>query len=93
MAFLIRQLVIAVVLVGGGWSIGRAQVQEADFELVVEAPAGETIVTCRRGCELVWVERGINPAARRKDSFSFRCGGTAPPAVCVSGRIGGWITR
>src|SRR5213592_2352183 len=34
--------------------------REPDFELVVDAPAGPTTITCVRGCRLMWVERGIN---------------------------------
>ena len=51
MTLRLRRLTIAVVLILGGWAAGRAQSQQDDFELVVEAPAGETTVTCRRGCE------------------------------------------
>ena len=87
------RLVLAVGLVGLGWSIGRAQVTEPDFEIVVDAPVGATTVTCKRGCSLAWVERGVpsSPNAR-KDVFDYKCSG---PNVqrCSSARVGGWISR
>jgi hypothetical protein len=70
-AIIAGRAAIAAILIAVGWVAGRAQPQQPDFELVVEAPFGETPVTCRRGCELVWVERGVNPAARRQSTFSF----------------------
>jgi hypothetical protein len=83
---------IAAALMGLGWTIGRAQAPQPDFELIVNAPAGETTVECRRGCEIAWVERGVNPASKPMQTFTFSCGG-ASPARCSSSRIGGWITR
>ena len=40
-----------------------------DFELIVNAPAGETRIECVRGCGLLWVERGIADDAIRKQLF------------------------
>ena len=59
-------IVLLAVGIGFGFSVGRAQTTEPDFELVVTAPAGETKVECRRGCGLVWVERGLAPAANSR---------------------------
>ena len=42
-------LVIACVL--AAWSLGRAQTAVADFELSIDAPAGEVRVKCLRGCQ------------------------------------------
>jgi len=90
---LILRVVLAVGLVGLGWSLGRAQATEPDFEIVVDAPVGATTVTCKRGCSLAWVERGVpsSPEAR-KAVFDFKCSG---PNVerCSSYRVGGWISR
>jgi hypothetical protein len=77
-------------LVGLGWAVGKAQTSQPDFELVVTAPAGETNVECRRGCELVWVERGINPNAKPQSTFTFSCSGGGAQQ-CSSARIGGWV--
>jgi hypothetical protein len=85
------RIAISAALIGLGWAAGRAQPAQPDFELFVDAPAGETIVECRRGCELLWVERGVNPGARRLATFSFKCG-SAADARCSSGRVGGWRT-
>ena len=84
----IGQSVIAVILIFvGGWAVGRAQTSAPTFELVVDAPEGETIIRCVRGCELAWVERGLNANASRGSTFKYAC--TAPR--CSSGRVGGWL--
>jgi hypothetical protein len=90
---LILRVVVAVGLVGLGWSIGKAQVPEPDFEIVVDAPVGPTTVTCKRGCSLAWVERGVPSSTdTRKPVFDFNCSG---PNVqrCSSYRVGGWISK
>jgi len=86
------RVITAAALVGLGWSAGRAQTPEPDFELVVDAPAGATTITCKRGCSLAWVERGVLENATRQPEFSFKCGG---PGVgrCSSGGVGGWLAR
>ena len=82
---------IAVGLVGLGWVAGRAQAPQPDFELIVDAPVGQTSIQCVRGCELMWVERGINPNDTRRSTFSFGCEGRIDR--CSSAKIGGWITH
>jgi hypothetical protein len=81
--------VIAAILIGLGWAVGKAHTTQPNFELIVDAPAGQTKVECRRGCELAWVERGVNPSAQRQSAFTFNCGGTVER--CSSYRIGGWV--
>jgi hypothetical protein len=83
------RLVIAAGLVGLGWAAGRAQNAGPDFELVVDAPVGQTSVECRRGCTLAWVERGV-PDGGSQTTFTFRCGG-AGAERCSSYAIGGWV--
>ncbi len=51
----------------------------------------QTSVECRRGCELAWVERGLNPSATPQPTFTFNCGGTLDR--CSSYKIGGWVKR
>jgi hypothetical protein len=80
---------IALALVLFGWVAGRSQASPPDFEFTVDAPSGETTVTCVRGCELLWVERGIAPTAGHDKKFVYSCGAIR----CGSGRVGGWITR
>ena len=82
------QCAIALILVFAGWVVGRAQTTAPDFELAVDAPSGETTLKCLRGCELVWVERGLNANASRMATFTYKC--TAPR--CSSGRIGVGLT-
>ena len=80
---------IAFVLVLFGWVAGRSQTSTPDFEFIVDAPSGETHIECVRGCNLVWVERGIPTSATPQTKFRYACGA----ARCGSGRIGEWITR
>ena len=90
---LILRMVLAAGLVALGWSVGRTQVAEPDFEIVVDAPVGATTVTCKRGCSLAWVERGIPSSAEaRKAVFDFKCGGQTVQR-CSSYRVGGWISK
>jgi hypothetical protein len=84
---MLSRLAIAAALVTIGWAAGRAQTTEPTFEIVVTAPGGNTTVECRRGCELSWVERGLNSNARAMQTFTYGCGAS----TCSSGRIGGWI--
>jgi hypothetical protein len=85
----LRQTALAVILVALGWAAGSAQTSMPDFELIVDAPGGETNVRCVRGCKLAWVERGVNPRATPIDTFTYRC--TADR--CSSARVGGWLDR
>jgi hypothetical protein len=85
----IIRIALAAILIGIGWSAGRAQPSQPHFELVIKAPAGETTVECRRGCTLAWTERGVNPASTPVPTFTFACG-VAGDGRCTSGRIGGW---
>ena len=84
------RLVLATALVGLGWTAGKAQVQAPDFELLVDAPAGETLITCKRGCGLAWVERGIPGPGGTMLTFRYGCGGPGA-GRCESGAIGGWV--
>ena len=85
------RLVIACGLVALGWAAAKAQTDAPVFELIVDAPEGETTIECARGCELSWVERGINPNARPQPQFKYSCSGSHS-GRCGSGHIGGWIT-
>jgi hypothetical protein len=84
------RILMALALVGLGWAVGRAQTTQPDFEIVVDASGTDYNVTCAKGCELAWVERGINPNAKPMPTFTFGCRGAVP---CSSRRIGGWIRR
>ncbi len=72
-----------------GWVAGRAQSSQPTFEIVVDAPAGETTIRCVRGCGLSWVERGVSPNAQAVPTFTFTC--NAPSGRCSSHRVGGWL--
>ena len=85
----VLRILMGLALVALGWVAGKAQPAEPDFELVVNSPAGETTVECRRGCEMAWVERGVNPAARPMPTITYSCSGAVER--CSSARIGGWI--
>ncbi len=82
-----KHLAIAVALVLAGWTWGRAQGSQPDFELLIEAPGGgATTVQCVRGCDLAWVQRGLNLNAQPARTFTFRCSSER----CGSGIVGGW---
>jgi hypothetical protein len=72
-----------------GWVAGRAQTSQPTFEIVVNAPVGQTTIECVRGCQLSWVERGLMPNAQTMPTFSFNC--TSPSGRCSSHRVGGWV--
>jgi hypothetical protein len=86
----IRRTAAVGALVGLGWAAGRAQTSAPSFEIVVDAPVGQTTIQCVRGCALSWVERGVNPNAQAMPTFTFNC--TSPGGRCSSHRVGGWIT-
>jgi hypothetical protein len=83
------QVGIAMTLVLAGWALGRSQAVTPDFEVVIDAPGGETTIQCVKGCKFAWVGRGINPNAARIANFKYACTGER----CSSGRIGGWLNR
>ena len=85
------RLVMIVALITLGWMAGKAQTAEPNFEIVVNAPEGETMIECVRGCELAWVERGVNPNAKPMPTFRFSCRGNRE-LRCSSAKVGGWIT-
>jgi hypothetical protein len=85
----VKLVLAAAGLVTAGWTLGTAQTRQPDFEFVIDAAGGQTRVQCVRGCELAWVERGLNPNSRPTATFSFGCSGER----CASGRVGGWVTR
>lgn len=84
------RVAVATSLVFLGWALGSAQTSSPSFELIVDAPVGETTIQCVRGCDLAWVERGVNANATPTSTFTYRCSG---PSVqrCSSARVGGWL--
>jgi hypothetical protein len=87
------RIAVVAALLGLGWVAGRAQASQPDFEVVVDAPYGETTIECVRGCRLAWVQRGVNPDATPTPRFTFKCGGGAESSRCSSNKIGGWIDK
>jgi len=81
-----RRAALVVTLVLLGWVVGRGQSSVPEFELIVDAPSGETTIQCVRGCKLAWVERGVNPSSTPIPAFTYRCNA----ARCSSGRVGAW---
>ena len=83
------QILVGVILAFLGWTLGRAQTSAPAFEFIVDAPGGETTIECVKGCELAWVERGLNPNSTTAKSFKYQCTGPR----CSSGRVGGWLKQ
>ncbi len=88
MRYTLRTALIGAALVGLGWAAGRAQSATPEFELLVNAPQGETVIECVRGCKLQWTERGLNPNDTPTPKFTYACRGADR---CSSGRIAGWV--
>ena len=88
------KLLLAIGLVAIGWTVGRAQPSYPDFELRIDAPRGQTTITCVRGCGLAWIQRSPPGNYPGQDSvFTYSCGGPNADMRCDSGRVGGWIAR
>ena len=85
------RIAMAATLIGLGWIVAKAQTSEPDFEIAVSGSTGETTIECVRGCELSWVERGLNADARPTRVFTYKCSGSL--YRCESGKVGGWIKR
>ena len=87
------RVLLAVLLVGVGWSVGQAQGSGPNFEIRIDAPEGRTNVECVRGCQLSWVERMVPENVKpEKTTFTYSCSNSAN-GRCGSGRIGGWIVK
>ena len=79
MTRIVFRVVIALALVGAGWSAGRAQSPVADFEFTVNAPKGTVILTCHRGCN--W----SGPQGQIKDIFTGEVIAAAAPNTTLYG--------
>jgi hypothetical protein len=99
------RVLVALGLVGVGWSAGRAQTARPDFEIIVKAPAGSAEVTCVRGCSITWApvsqpEAGPvdikvpTPTLRGVVDSTFRDGCVASSwSKTQNCRIWGWVNR
>jgi hypothetical protein len=87
------RLLLTVGLTGMGWAIGKAQEPLPDFEIVIDAPMGDTTIECVRGCQgLAWIERMVPGTVAKPSEKVFTYGCRNPGnARCPSGRIGGWV--
>jgi hypothetical protein len=80
--------VLALSLFSCGWTLGRAQTPTPEFTLSIDAPGGETVVTCTKGCELQgWRDEG-NPRAERMQTYRYTC-----TAGRCGARVNGWLTH
>ena len=79
------RVVVALTLVGLGWTAGKAQPFPPRIELVVEAPAGVTRVECRSGCDF---GRSTSRMRTPQTMFTFSCPGSKR---CSSEPIIGWV--
>jgi hypothetical protein len=87
------RVVVALALVGLGWTAGRAQQGDVpDFQISVQAPPGTTTIECH-GCDLFWIERAtaMRPKAPNP-KFTYGCSGGGA-TQCPSGMIAGYIRR
>jgi hypothetical protein len=78
----------ATALVALGWTAGRAAPPaQADFELQVQYPDGQTTITCLRGCGLQFI-RMTPSKAEAKPSFTYSCSNSR--GTC-GGTVQGWL--
>jgi hypothetical protein len=85
------RVAVAGALLGFGWSVGRGQSRQPDFELMIDAPGGETRVQCVRGCNLQFHMDASNSRSVPTSTFSFNCSGGA--SRCSSQTINGYLKR
>jgi hypothetical protein len=86
---MLLRIVVATGLVAVGWTAGQAaQPTQADFEITVSSPSGETTITCTRGCGLQFIRMAPDKSAAQP-SFTYRCGG--PSVERCGGAVQGWI--
>lgn len=74
-----------------GWVAAKAYAPEPDFELLVDAPVGQTHIKCIKGCTLLSLETQ-RPDAKPTPSFSIGCGGSSV-LRCPPEKVGGWIAH
>jgi hypothetical protein len=72
---LVFRILVAVTLVAAGWSVGRAQTSVANFELTVDAPGGQTVITCAKGCDFTHDVGSIAGLPHPNTKFTFGCSG------------------
>jgi hypothetical protein len=78
-------------LVGLGWTIGYTQSSEPQFVLSIDAPVGETWVTCESGCELLGARDLGNPQAGRLKKYWYACSGRTVERCGAS--VAGWLSQ
>ena len=88
------RLTVAVVLLGIGWTVGRAQTAAPDFELVVYGAPGDTQIVCRSGCTLAYRQYSgqIDQKASKKD-VGFACGDASAKAGRCEMFFAGFVQR
>ncbi len=89
MRLMTRRILAAAGLVAVGWMAGQAaQAPQADFEITVTAPPGETTVTCTRGCGLQFI-RTTPDKSKAQPFFTYSCTNT----TTCRGSVHGWVIR
>ena len=88
----INRAVCCLALAGLGWTMGYTQGSKPQFVLSIDAPAGETRVTCESGCELIGMRDVENPPEwGRLKTYTFGCGGGAVERCGAS--AAGWLVQ
>lgn len=93
----VLHLILALGLLGFGWSVGHAQNTDGpDFAFVVKAPAGETMVECVKGCNLLLSIFTPSRSAAGK-SFKYTCKATdgdgKPSPLCGAREFNGYLVK
>jgi hypothetical protein len=88
---IVRRSVGSLILVAGGFVAGHAMTPEPQFMLALDAPSGETRVSCVAGCELLGSRDLGNPSAGRMHEYNFSCDGEG--AARCHARVAGWLAE
>jgi len=87
-----RAVIYAIVALGltlSGWTVGRAQSSVPDFTLSLDAPGGETRVTCTKGCLLQGGRDYGNDRAGYMVTYTYSCGGGNTDRCTAT--LNGWL--
>jgi hypothetical protein len=86
-----KQVVIAFLFVGLGWTLGHAQRPDPEFMIAIDAPVGETRVECVSGCTLMGARDLENPNASRMRTYTYGCSGR--DVRRCGAQVAGWPVR
>lgn len=82
------RLGVVLCVFAAGWTVGRAQGNQADFRMMLDMPMGTGTVTCERGCLLQGGHDEGNSGNIPAKTYTFSC--AAPDGRRCRAWINGW---